>query len=287
MHRSLALFYALILATVSIASTGLAANTDMLRFELSQGGKDRLQLSLRRNVTPNRSTGSSVELRELAGFDRAALQRQDGAPVGFALVREPGRLDCSGSTARQRANGTCRFAGDPSFISFLVASGVRRPTEGEWLDLTMVGARRSLVEALKQGRYAMPTPSALVGLTAVGVTPDYIRDMAAHGYRPRRTDDFIPLKALDVSPAYIRSLKSIGYDRVPADQLIQLKALGITADFIASFQRRGYRNLSVSRLVQLKALGISPDDLGRRTSDRATFITTDGAAPQIMSALLP
>ena len=287
MHRSLALFFALILATASIASTGLAADADTLRFELSEGGKDRLQLSLRRNVTPNRSTSSSVEPGELAGFDRASLRGRNGAPVSFALVREPGRLVCSGNSAARRAKGTCRFAGDPAFISFLVASGVRRPTEGEWLDLTMVGARRSLVEALKQGRYDMPTPNALIGLAAVGVTPDYIRDMASHGYRPRRTDDFIPLKALDVSPAYIRSLKSVGYDRVPVDQLIQLKALGITADFIANFQRQGYRDLSVSRLVQLKALGIGPDDLGRRTSIRATFMSTDGPAPQIMSALLP
>jgi hypothetical protein len=126
-----------------------------------------------------------------------------------------------GSTAparpSPRARGTCRFTGDPSFASFLVASGVRRPNEDEWIDLTMVGTKRSLVEALRQGRYTMPNPDTLVGMTALGITPDYIRTMAAHGYRPRRTEDFIPLKALDVSPAYIRSLKSVGYDRVPVE----------------------------------------------------------------------
>jgi hypothetical protein len=286
MHRSLTVFLALILATVSIATTGLAAETGSLRFEIMEASKDRLQLALRRSMSPDRSSSSSFEIRELAGFDRAALRGRDGTPVAFALVREPGRLDCSGRTEGHRAQGTCRFTGDPAFAAFLVASGVRRPTEREWIDLTMVGSRRSLVEALRQGRYAMPNPDALVGMTALGVSPDYIREMAAAGYRPRKTEDFIPLKALDVSPAYLRSLKSVGYDRVPIEELIQLKALGITADFIASYQRRGFRNLSVSRLVQLKALGVRPEEIGRKTADRSTSLTSN-AAPLIMSALLP
>lgn len=285
MHRSFALFFALILTTVSIATTGFAADADILRFELSDAGKDRLQLALRRNTPPNRSTGSSFEVRELSGFDRAALNR-DGTPVRFALVREPGRIDCSGRSESRRARGNCRFTGDPAFAAFLVGAGIRRPTTSEWIDLTMVGAKRSLVEALRQGRYAMPSPSGLAGLTALNVTPDYIRTMAASGYRPRRTEDFITLKALDVSPAYIASLKRVGYDRVPAEELIQLKALGVTADFIASYQRRGYRNLSVSRLVQLKALGIRPEDIGRSGPRRPVAMTSDGA-PAILSALMP
>ncbi|WP_426266334.1 hypothetical protein [Sphingomonas sp. LHG3443-2] len=285
MHRSFALFFALILATVSIATTGFAADADILRFEVSDSGKERLQLALRRNTAPNRSSGSSFEVRELAGFDRAAL-RKDGTPVRFALVREPGRLDCSGRSDDRRARGNCRFTADPAFANFLVAAGMRRPTESETIDLTMVGAKRSLVEALRQGRYAMPSPSGLAGLTALNVTPDYIRTMAASGYRPRRTEDFITLKALDVSPAYIASLKRVGYDRVPVEELIQLKALGVTADFIASYQRRGYRNLSVSRLVQLKALGIRPEEIGRSGSGRPIAMTSE-VAPVIMSALLP
>ena len=287
MHRSLALFFALVLATVSIATTGLAAEVDVLRFEVSASAKDRLHLSLRRNLAANRSSGSSFEVGELAGLDRAALQGRDGTPVRFALVREPGRLDCSGRTEGRRGKGTCRFTGDPAFASFLVASGIRRPTEAEWLDLTMVGARRSLIEALRQGRYAMPSPNTLVGMTALGVSPDYVRAMAAAGYRPRRTKDFLPMKALDISPAYIRSLRTVGYDRVPMEELIQLKALGVTADFIASYQRHGFRDLSVSRLVQLKALGIRPDEIGRKSSGRPVALGNESAAPLIMSALLP
>jgi hypothetical protein len=287
MHRSLAICFALILTMISIASTGLAAEVGTLRFEVSEASKGRLQLALSRSRSPERTSGSSFEVRELAGFDRAALKAREGLPVKFELVREPGRLDCSGRTAGRSARGTCRFTGDPSFASFLVGAGVRRPTEEEWLDLTMVGAGRSLVDALRQGRYVMPAPNTLAGMTAVGVSPDYIRDMAAYGYRPRRTEDFIPLKALDVSPAYIRSLRSVGYDSVPVEQLIQLKALGITAEFIASFQKYGYRDLPVSRLVQLKALGTRPEDLGRRADGRPASFSIERAAPLMPSALLP
>lgn len=287
MHRSLAFCLALILTTASIATVGLAAEVGTLRFEVSEASNDRLQVNLRRDTAPSSSISSSFDVRELAGLDRAALRGRNGTPVAFALVREAGRLDCAGRAEAKRGRGTCRFAGDPSFAAFLVASGVKRPTDGEWVDLAVVGARRSLVEALKAGRYTMPTPSTLVGMTALGVSPDYVREMAAHGYRPRQTADFIPLKALDVSPAYIRSLKSVGYDRVPVEQLIQLKALGVTAEFIASYQRRGFRDLSVSRLIQLKALGIRPEELGRQTAGRPMSMVTDQGAPLIMSALLP
>lgn len=287
MHRSLAILLSLILATVSIATTGLASEVGTLRFEVSEGSKGYLQLALRRNLSPDRTSASSFELRELAGLDPAALRSRNGTPVRFALVREPGRLDCSGSTEERRARGSCRFTGDPAFASFLTASGVRQPTESEWIDLTMVGAGRSLVEALRHARYAMPTPGTLAGMTAVGVSPQFIRAMAANGYQPKRTEDLIALKALDVSPAYIRSLKSVGYNRIPIDELIQLKALGVTAEFIASFQRFGYRDLTVSRLVQLKALGLSPEDLGRKTAGRLMPLDAVGPAPLVMSSLLP
>lgn len=284
MHRSLAICLALILTTVSIATTGFAAEAGPLSFEITENGRDRLQLSLNRNVSPRRMSGSSFEVRDLAGFDRAALRAPSGTPVAFSLAREAGRLDCSGRTAGKRALGTCRFTGDAAFSSFLVASGMRRPTAEEALDLTMVGARRPLVEALRKSGFEMPTPDTLVGLTALGLSPEYIRDMAAEGYRPRRTADLMALKALDVSPAYLGSLRRVGYDRVPVEDVIQLKALGVTADFIASYQRAGFRDLTVPRLVQLKALGIRPQDLRRQTSGRPVAM---GIAPFLASALQP
>lgn len=266
MHRSLALCLALALSSVSIATTGFAAEIGAIRFDLKDAARDKVHLTIRTDSERNRSIGSTFDARDLAGLDRAALNGRDGSPVRFTLVRQPGRLDCSGSSLSKKARGTCRFTGDAAFASFLVASGMRRPTVEESLTLTMVGARRDLVEALKQGRYQMPTPNTLAGMAALNVTPDYIRQLAAFGYRPRKTEDFLPLKALNVSPEYIRSLKSVGYDRVPVEELIQLKALGVTAEFIASYQRRGFKNLSVSRLVQLKALGISPEEIGRVSS---------------------
>lgn len=287
MHRSLAIFFALILATASIATTGLASELGGLRFELAEGSKARLQLALNRNFSAERSTSSSFTVSDLAGLDRTALTGRDGAPVSFAVVREPGRLDCSGRTKDRRARGTCRFTADPSFAAFLVGAGMRQPSESEWIDLTMVGARRPLIEALRQAGYAMPSPGTFAGMTAIGVTPAYVREMAANGYRPQRTEDLIPLRALDISPAYIRSLKSVGYDRIPIDELIQLKALGVTAEFIESYQRFGYRNLPVSRLVQLKALGIRPEELGRQTVGRLMPLDAIGAAPLVMNSLMP
>nr|WP_314446742.1 hypothetical protein [uncultured Sphingomonas sp.] len=287
MHRSLALCIALVLTTLSIATTGFAAEVGTIRFDLAETGKDQLQLNLRRDGAPNHSIGSTVAAGELSGLDRAALRSRDGVPISFALVREAGRLDCAGRTEARKGRGTCRFAGNAAFAAHLVAAGMARPSEKEWVTLTMVGARRTLVDALKAGGFAMPSASTLAGMTALGVSPAYIRDMAAHGYRPWQTADFIPLKALDVSPAYLRSLKSVGYDRLPVEDVIQLKALGITADFIASYQKRGFRNLSVGRLVQLKALGIRPEELGRRSDATSAALPMVSGASMVGSALLP
>ncbi|GAA4004251.1 hypothetical protein [Sphingomonas humi] len=289
MHRSLALCLALIPASASIATTGFAAEIGRLDFDLKDNSRDKLQLTVRRSDSErNRISSTSFDARDLAGLDRAALNGRDGAPVRFAMVREPGRLDCTGATLAKRARGTCRFTGNAAFADYLVASGMRRPSEEEWLTLTMVGARRDLVEALKQGRFEMPSPKTLAGMTALDVTPAYIRDLAAYGYRLRKPEDLLPLKAMNVSPAYLQSLKSVGYDRVPVEELIQLKALGVTAEFIASYQRRGFKNLSVSRLVQLKALGIRPDDIGRApdAGGGGTF-AMEGGAYFVSSSLMP
>jgi hypothetical protein len=263
MTRLLALFGAILLTTISFATTGVAAASSVLRFELAERDEDRIQVTLSREDSGRHRTSISLRQAELAGLSGASLRSSAQEPVRFALTRDAGRLDCNGSGAMRRAAGTCRFTADPSFASFLATSGVSRPSDEEMLSMTMVGTSQALVQGLRNARFGAVTSSDLIAMTAVGVTPEYIRDLAAHGYRPRKPADLIPLKALDISPAYIRSLRSVGYDRLTADELIQLKALEVSADFISSLQRRGYRNLAVSRLVQLKALSIQPEDLQR------------------------
>lgn len=287
MTRSLALFLALILTTVSIATTGFAAELSALRFEVSASGDDRLQLALRRDDGRGHTTSSSFRAKDLAGLDPAVLRASARQPIQFSLAREAGRLDCSGWSAERRATGNCRFAGDPAFAAFLAARGVSRPSEQQLLDMTIVGTRRTLVEALAQARFRSVTPGDLVAMTALNVTPEYIREMAAHGYRPVKAGDLIPLKALDVSPAYIRSLSRVGYGSLPAEELIQLKALNVTADFIAGFQRAGFRDLPVSRLIQLKALNIRPEELARQGRGRPAALFTNGLAPLGLAGLMP
>jgi hypothetical protein len=270
MTRLLALFGAILLTTISFATTGVAASSSLLRFEVAGRDEDRIQLTLSREDSGRHRTSNSFRRAELAGLSRASLRSSKQAPISFALTRDAGRLDCAGIGSLRRAAGTCRFTPDPSFASFLAASNVSRPSDEEMLSMTLVGTSQALVQGLRNARFGAVTPSDLIAMTAVGVTPDYIRDLAAYGYRPRKPADIIPLKALDVSPAYIRSLRSVGYDRLTADELIQLKALGVSADFIAGLQRRGYRNLAVSRLVQLKALSIQPEDLQRMGRSRGS-----------------
>jgi hypothetical protein len=184
-------------------------------------------------------------------------------PIRFALVREAGRLDCSGAGSGEHASGDCRFTADPVFEHFLASRGVGYPSESQAFGLMAVNARRDLIEAIAAAHYPTPTIDNLMALAALGVDGRYIGEMARAGYRPNSIQRLIEFKALGVTPQWIAGFVRIGYANVPGDGLVQMRALGITPEFVTGYQRIGYRDLPVNTLVQLKALGITPDFVRR------------------------
>jgi hypothetical protein len=265
MNRVFAFIGALLLAFITVSSACTAAPGDSIHFTLEpERGSDSIHASFRNNG-PHRDNNWSTGFRptELAGLDLAGFRGAGNRPLRFALIREAGRLDCSGQGGGSYAAGYCNFTADPAFAQYLQSRGVKRPNEEQAFGLMAVNVRRELIDALAAAHYPAASIDDLMALSALGVDGAYISQMAGAGYRPNTLDALIQFKALDITPEWIAGFVRIGYANVPADDLVQLKALDITPDYVAGFDRIGYRHLPVDQLVELKALDITPDFVQR------------------------
>lgn len=266
MNRFFALIGALLLAFISISSACTAEPAGLFHFTLEPDhGNDGIKASFRRENRPEHNSNWSTGFRpsELVGLDIAGFRGTGRRPLRFSVIREAGRLDCSGSGGQSYAAGNCGFVRDPAFAELLRSRGIGNPTDEQALALMAVNARREMIDAVAAARYPTPSIDDLVALSALGVDGSYVRSMAASGFRPESIDALIQFKALDITPAWIAGFSRIGYASLPARELVQLKALDITPEFIAGFDRLGYGRLPVDELVQLKALDITPDFVKR------------------------
>jgi hypothetical protein len=274
MNRYLAFIAALIFAFISVSSACTAAGTGPIEFALKpERGGDQIHASFRTAADAHNESDWSSDFRaaELVGFDLNGFQAAGARGLHFALAREAGRLDCSGTGGSFRAWGNCRFTADPAFARFLESRGIARPADQQAFTLMAVDVRHELIDALNAARYPTPTIDNLVALSALGVDAGYIGGMARAGYRPQTLDALVQFKALGITPEWIRGFVAIGYGDVPQDELVQLKALDITPEFIAGFDRLGYRHLAPNELVQLKALDITPEFVRSMTNGGATL----------------
>lgn len=262
MNRALAFIGALLLAFVSVSSACIAAPGEWVHFTLEpERTGDLLHASFVRDDSRNGHNDWSTGFRpsELVGLDLAGFRGPASRPVRFALIREAGRLDCSGQGGHSYAAGSCSFTADPNFTRLLESRGIGRPTQDQAFGLMAVNARREVIDAIAAAHYPTPSINDLMALSALGVDGHYISEMSRAGYRPRTLEALVEFKALKITPEWVAGFAPIGYANPPADELVQLKALDITPEFIAGFDRIGYRHLPVEQLVQLKALGITPE----------------------------
>lgn len=261
MTRMLAFVAALFMTAIAVSSACIASSISPLHFSIEPSRQaDRLTVKFQRsNAERQNDWSTTFDESDLTGLDVAALRSPGSRPLRFAVSRDAGRIDCSGTGGSSRAEGSCTMTPSRAFNDFLAANRIARPSEQQTFVLIALNVRRELVGALSTARYPTPTPDKLVELTAVGVTPAYIRRLAGQGFRPRTLDELVQFGALRITPDYVGSFVRAGYRDLRPDELVQLKALNITPDFVAGFERVGYRNLPVSTLMQLKALDVTPE----------------------------
>jgi hypothetical protein len=262
MDRLLALVAALLMSTIAVSSACIASSIEPIAFTAEQKHQgDKVRIDFRRADQPHTNRWSTaLSPAELAGLDIAGLRSPDTRPIRFAIIREAGRLDCSGTGGNMLGKGNCSLTPDTRFNDFLAANGVARPSREQTFGLIAVNAKRELVTALRSANYPAPNVRNFIGLSAVGVTDAYVGELARAGYRPKSLNTLLQFKALDITPEYIAGFEKIGYRHLPASTLIRLKAMDVTPEFVRAVQQ-GDALPSPRRLVTLKALG-------RRNRDR-------------------
>jgi hypothetical protein len=262
-NRPLAFICALLLAFLTISSACVAQPADWIHFTLeperSNAGKIHARFSDEGRGRDHNDWSTGFVPSDLIGLDGPSFRGSGTRPIRFAVVREAGRLDCSGNGGANHADGNCRFTADPAFTQLLISRRIGRPTREQAFALMAVNARREVIDAVAAARYPTPSIDNLMALSALGVDGRYIAGMAQAGYRPQSLQKLVEFKALGISPDWIAGFARVGYANVPGDGLVQLRALGVTPDYIAGFQRIGYRDLPVNSLIELKALAITPE----------------------------
>ena len=263
MNRPLAFLCSLLLAFVTVSSACMAQSPDWVHFTLEpqHGNSAKIHASFRkdRNGRDENNWSTGFMPSDLIGLEVSSFHAAGSRPIHFAIVREAGRLDCSGNGGGSYANGNCRFTADPGFTQLLASRGIGRPTQDQAFGLMAVNARRDVIDAVAAARYPTPTIDNLMALSALGVDGRYISEMARAGYRPDSIQKLVEFKALGITPQWIAGFARVGYANVPGDGLVQMRALDVTPEYIAGFQRLGYRNIPVSQLIELKALDITPE----------------------------
>lgn len=274
MTRLVAFAGALLLAFISVSSACLASSPQQIHFFLEMdGGGQRVHATFHESRDAARRTNWSDGFSpgELVGLDLAGFRAGGTRPLRFALIREAGRLDCTGQGGSSTASGNCAFTADPAFAQLLAARGIGRPTRDQSFGLMAVNARRDLIDGIAAARYPTPTVDDLMALSALKVSRAYIDGLARAGYRPSAIHSLIEFKALGITPDWIGGFARIGYGNLPPSDLVQLRALGINPAFVSGFDQAGYRHLPVNTLVQLKALNITPEFVRSVAAGRSTM----------------
>lgn len=180
---------------------------------------------LRLRLSRNDSDGNDLALASLG------LQQRDfdaaPHPASFALTRDAGRIDFSGTLGDGTGSGRFTFSPNPAYAAVMEQHG--------W--------------SIKGGDYALAA-------VLLDISRAYADGLLAQGARISSFEHLIALRALGVTSQYAGELAGVGYRSLTDTNLIQLKALGVDAAYVRYLAAHGYRNLSVSQLVRLKALKV-------------------------------
>src|SRR5687768_847389 len=152
---------AVLLAAAALSATvepaPAAAATPAITWSIDRQSRrdDQVQLTLRarwgaRHHNSNWSSG--IALSELTGLDPRRLAASAATPVRFALLREAGRIDCTGTAARRAGRGSCGFTPDTAFAAELARRGIGRPGADRLFALAMSKVGRGHLDALAAAR---------------------------------------------------------------------------------------------------------------------------------------
>ncbi|MBV9930592.1 MAG: hypothetical protein JO013_06585 [Alphaproteobacteria bacterium] len=278
-------------AAARAAPTASAELPAKLQWQIKASGRGDGKVELNLSYRTAHSTsmwGRAIDLADLQGLDRAALDGTGNAPVRFRIVRDAGTFHCEGAAWRGNGTGECRFIASAAFAAELGRRGYGTPDEFQLFQLAMADIGRLYLEELARLGYAPPALAelvqagnhgihlaylremgglsyrvgalpALVRMHDHGVGPDYVRGIVASGLTDLPPDTLVRMRDHGVSPAYVGALRRLGYGGLGVDRLIALRDHGVGADYVAALSANGLAGLSLEDIVRLRDHGVSAD----------------------------
>jgi hypothetical protein len=161
-----------------------------------------------------------------------------GRELSFELVREAGRLACTGQVERQRrASGTCRFVPDAGFVQGLAAHDLTVGDSRQLLGLALVDAHLAWVDGLAKQGFRVTDLGGLISVAALDASPTFAAELADAGLTGHDLEDLIAARAVGVDGAWARGMAEAGYRDLQFDRAIQLRALDVTPDYARRMAR--------------------------------------------------
>lgn len=253
---------------IALGSIGTMASSQNLPIEwtISPTKSDgragpEVHLALSYRLGKSRSMNSrSYALSELQGLTAQQLSSREGAPAGFSLVREAGRVDCSGIVHQWRGTGECGFLPNAAFSAALERRGIGRPTLQQQYQLALQNVGTPLLQELERQGYKQPDLKSFVAAGIHGVTAPYVRSMADAGYKLGNVNDLVKFRIHGVTSDYIRSMAMLNPPggRFSADALVSMRIHGLSAEKVRQYAALGYRDLSHKQLMSMSIHGVTP-----------------------------
>ena len=242
----------------------------------------------------NSNWSSGYDVGELRGLSSAQLNGSS-QPVRFALAREAGRLDCTGTAGNRQGIGTCVFSGDAGFAGRLASGGIGRPTDRQAFNLTLADVRYELIDELGRYGYDRPDVDGLVAMGIHGATAAYVRDIAGAGYRLGKSEGLVQFRIFGIDARFVRDMAAIGPQlaKLSAEDLVQFKIFGVKPELVRAYTQLGYSTLDSKDLVKMQIHGVSPEfitelaKLGYRdiSSDQLVNLRIHGVTPDFIRGL--
>ena len=233
--------------TLSAATPAVSQPAQSIEWSIARGGSqsdlDKVQLTFEAHWSPRSNSvwSNDYALADLPGLTPAQVTgpRQ---PVQFAMVRAPGRLDCSGVAGNLSGRGACRFTASGQFSTYLESRGIGRPDERQSYSLMMSRVGPELIDSMQAIGYARPTVDQLVAMGIHEVTPGYVRGLAASGYRLESADDLVAFRIHGVTLDYLKEMAAIGPNlrHLSAEDIVSLRIHGVKPEYVESLRRSGY-----------------------------------------------
>jgi hypothetical protein len=239
-----------LLLAATVATSGIRGTWTIVT------GPEHSQLTI---VHDNSNWSNGIQRSEIPLSD-AQINASTETPVHFALNRDAGVIDFTGSFESGQGVGRFVFTPNANYVSTLRSLGVSSedPLDDDRLfSLAMHDVSTSFIRDMQNLGYREDLQS-YVRFKIHGVTTDFVRELRSLGYNNLTAEDLVRFRIHGVSPQFIRDMKNLGFD-TSAEDLVRFRIHGASPEYVKAMRDLGVTGLTSESIVRMRIHGVSTD----------------------------